>query len=137
MGTRTLVDGFGVGGGQGDGVVASFEVDGDVPEEASVGSVGRAEDEVGAGRDVGGDGGLAVAVEGGLADEVGVHGGSVCGAALRRAAVGHIGHQGFAGSYVGGDGRANLAQGAVVAPAHHLHAPSRHPICCTRTTPAT
>src|SRR6266851_5383310 len=98
-GTRTLVDDFGVGGGQGDGVVAGFEVDGDGPEEASVGSVGRAEDEVGAGRDWRGQGGFASAVEGGLANEVGMHGGSVCGAALRRAAVGHIGYQGFAGSY--------------------------------------
>src|SRR5438445_1996828 len=119
--TRELVDEFCVRGGEGDGVVAGFEGDGQVPDKRAAGAVGGGEDVVGAGRNVGGDGGFAVAVEGGLPDEVGVHGGSVCGAALWRTAVGHIGHQGSAGSYVGGDGRANLAQGDVVALAHQLH----------------
>src|SRR5260370_7471427 len=116
-----LVNELSVRGGEGEGVVAGFEGYGQVPDQSAAGAVGGGEDVVGAGRNVGGDGGFAVAVEGGRPDEVGVHGGSVGGAALWRTAVGHIGHQGSAGSYVGGDGRANLAQGDIVALAHQLH----------------
>src|ERR1700748_3894079 len=105
------MDEFGVCCGEGDRVVAGFEGDGQVPDEDAAGAVGGAEDVVGAGWDVGGDGGLAIAVEGGLLDEVGVQGGSVCGATFWRPAVGHIGLKGSAGSYVGGDRPTNLAGG--------------------------
>src|SRR5260370_20974428 len=92
-----LVNELSVRGGEGEGVVAGFEGYGQVPDQSAAGAVGGGEDVVGAGRNVGGDGGFAVAVEGGLPDEVGVHGGSVCGAALWRTAVGHIGHRALPG----------------------------------------
>src|SRR5258707_3064202 len=68
----TLADDFGVGGGQGDGVVAGFEGNGQVPDESAAGAVGGGEDVVGAGRNVGGDGGASVVVGRGLPHGIGV-----------------------------------------------------------------
>src|SRR5260370_35032096 len=98
-----LVNELSVCGGEGDGVVAGFEGNGQVPDQSAAGAVGGGEDVVGAGRNVGGDGGFAVAVEGGLPDEVGGHGGSVWGAALLRASVGHISRPAASGGYGCGD----------------------------------
>src|SRR6266566_9154673 len=81
-----LVDDFGVGGGEGDGVVAGVEHGGDIPDQGrSVGVAEEGEEEVGAGGGCCGQGGFAGAVEFGVSDVVTVEafhdGGAVLGAA--------------------------------------------------------
>jgi len=68
-----LFEYFGVRGAKRNGVSASFERDGEVPDHWSFGAVGGAEDVIGAGRNGCGENGFAVPVQCGLANVVRVH----------------------------------------------------------------
>ena len=114
------MDEFCVSGGEGDGVVASVQVSGDVPDVGR--AVWRADDgvdEVRPGRGLCRKNGLASAVEFYGRDVIAAHAGK------DRAAVGGAagrgkGLHGLAGGGVGGDGDAELAEDFVHALAHDV-----------------
>jgi len=126
---RGLGDGFGVVGVQGDGVFAGFEVDFDVPNEDAAGAGSGDGDEVGSGRELGGDDGFASRVDGGAANEVGCHGGVGRLAVGWWAACDGEGFHGFAGGCAGRYRRADFAQDIVVAVLHEEDVSSDEGIC--------
>src|SRR6266568_969606 len=108
-----LLDEFGVSCSQSNGVFASFERDGDVPDEASIGAPSAAKDEVRTGRDRGDQGGFARAIQGGFPNVVLVHGAYEGFALFGRKAVGGPELQCFAGSSVGWNRCPGFAESAI------------------------